>query len=826
MAPRDPPAAAGLSPAAAGLAGANARGTSPRGVAWPLAWAAALTLLTALAVLMPAARLFDPPSAYLPVHTALEVVAIVVTGMVFGLAWSLRAERDDGHRLLLGTAFLAVGLIDLAHLLSYDGMPALLTPSGPEKAINFWLAARAVAAAALLWVAFMPPRRHAPWGLLAASGGLAALVWWSGLCHQDAWPRSFIPGLGLTPWKVTVEWTLAAAYALAAWRLQHARQGDAEGQRAWLAAAAWVQALAEMFFTLYADVTDTHNLLGHLYKSVAFLMVYRALFVAGVQRPYHALADERARLRSLMAALPSPVWLCDRAGAVLLCNAAFERLVGEPQARLIGRDVATLDPALSPVPWQAFETRAEGRDLPLRQEAWLRAAHDGQDGCYDIVRVPLRAADGLPLGVLGTAHEVTEQRRTAAELAGYRDHLEALVVQRTEELARAKNAAEAANVAKSTFLANMSHEIRTPLNAIIGLAHLIRRSGVTAQQADRLQKIDTAGEHLLATINAILELSKIEAGKLGLATDALQVGAVVANVVSMLSAEARAKGLVLVSELDPLPAPLKGDAIRLQQALLNLVANAVKFTAAGQVRLRVRRLDDQADRLRLRFEVEDTGPGIDDGTAQRLFTPFEQGDASTTRRHGGSGLGLAITRGLAELMGGEAGVEAVPGGGSRFWFTAWLQRGASVPAPPGQALPGEAEALLRQRHAGRRVLVVEDEPVNREVTAQLLQDVALEVDLAEDGEAALAAVAARPPDLVLMDVQMPRLDGLAATRRLRALPEGRAVPVIALTANAFGEDQRGCIEAGMDDFLAKPVDPERLFALVLRWLDRAPRAQT
>ncbi len=483
-----------------------------------------------------------------------------------------------------------------------------------------------------------------------------------------------------------------------------------------------------------------------------------------------------------------------------------------------------------------FRARIHPDDLERVAQAWTRATTvpgAGYDIEHRIVRegqvrwVHERAevefsAEGCAISCVGTTEDITEQRRVhdILRLNEERDRqlLQGLVEARTRELAVAKEAAEAASVAKSAFLANISHEIRTPLNAISGMAHLIRRGGLSARQTDQLDKLEAASAHLLNIINAVLDLSKIEAGKLELQQHPVVIQDVLAGVAAMVHERAASKGLHLHVEAAPLPCGVLGDATRLQQALLNYVANAVKFTDRGWVILRAWVLGESDHRVHLRFEVEDTGIGIEPDALGRLFDAFEQADNSTTRRYGGTGLGLAITRKLAELMGGEVGARSSAGQGSCFWFTVWLDKSSATPTLSGASTQAEVEALLRQHFAGRRVLVVEDEPVNREILQLLLEDVGLVVVQAEDGVEALECLGQQPVDLILMDMQMPRLDGLAATQRIRLQSGGADVPILAMTANAFASDRQRCMDAGMDDFVTKPVSPERLFAALLMWL--------
>lgn len=409
-----------------------------------------------------------------------------------------------------------------------------------------------------------------------------------------------------------------------------------------------------------------------------------------------------------------------------------------------------------------------------------------------------------------------------------------IVRRRTElELAKAKEAAEAATVAKSAFLANMSHEIRTPLNAILGLSYLLRQEATSSTQREKLQKIDVAGRHLLSLINDVLDLSKIEAGKLTLNFANFHLSSVLDNVASIVKDSVSDKGLTLHLDPDHVPLWLWGDATRLRQALLNYAGNAVKFTEQGSIHLRALLLEESTDKLRVRFEVSDTGIGIDPEQQSRLFKDFEQADTSTARKHDGTGLGLSLTRRLIGLMGGIVGFESVLGRGSTFWFEVPLQRGHGPDTKgKGQEPQPTAQSWLRSTHRGTRILVAEDNPINVEVVAELLHAAGLDVVTAENGLEAVALARRSRFSLVLMDMQMPKMSGIEATRVIRELPGWHAIPIIALTANAFLEDRQACLESGMNDVLNKPVEPSQLYAALQHWLtfgtdahpeDRSPK---
>ena len=383
-----------------------------------------------------------------------------------------------------------------------------------------------------------------------------------------------------------------------------------------------------------------------------------------------------------------------------------------------------------------------------------------------------------------------------------------------EELKRLYEKTRELDELKTRFFANMSHEIRTPLNAIVGLTKLLKRSKLSPEQTERLDKISTASHHLLSIINDILDFSKIEAGKLRLEEVDFPVSATLDQVRSIMVDAAQAKGLTIEVDYDHVPIWLCGDQTRIRQALINYLSNAIKFTENGTINLRARLLEDHGENILLHFEVEDTGSGIPLAKQSDLFHPFIQGDASTTRKFGGTGLGLAITQKLAQLMGGDAGLRSEVGRGSTFWFTTWVKRGKPV-LPIATA---ESETLLRKHHTGTRLLLAEDDPTNREVAISLLTEAGLTVDWAGNGQEAVEMAMHKAYDLILMDIQMPVLDGIDATRKIRVIPGREWTPILALTANVFEDYKQRCTDAGMNDFVAKPVDPDLLYSAILKWL--------
>ena len=506
------------------------------------------------------------------------------------------------------------------------------------------------------------------------------------------------------------------------------------------------------------------------------------------------LRNADARMAAILDNMPDLAWMKDAEGRFTAVNRAFAQAKGfaDPREMLGKTDLDVHPPELA----RSYrdddaELMASGGTRRIEEQ---HARADGSIRLIETIKTALIDADGRVAGTAGIARDITERRQAEADR-------------------EARRAAEIASEAKSAFLAHMSHEIRTPMNAIVGMSYVLLRSELEARPHDQVQKIHDAATSLLGIINDILDLSKIEAGRLDLEAIPFDVREVIRGVADHLGRSAPARGRALRLDLPPeLPASLVGDPSRLRQVLLNLGQNAVKFTEHGEVAFTVRIVEREAAVVRLRFEVQDTGIGMSNDVQKQLFRPFTQGDASISRRYGGTGLGLTICQRLVGMMGGDIDVHSVPGQGSQFGFELRFplhgqEQQAPVYAP-------EDPSQLRGAH----LLLVEDNAINSEIAQWMLENAGITVGVARNGEEALEMLERERYDGVLMDCQMPVLDGYEATRRLRRQPRWQDLPVIAMTANALVGDREKALAAGMNDQIAKPIVIEEMYDTLVRWV--------
>jgi len=768
---------------------------------------AALAVGLLLAWAMPSLPGARGVANYLPLHTLLETIAIVIAVLVFSVGWNAKVERLSGSILILSCAFIGVALLDFSHVLSYAGMPEFVTPSSPEKSINFWLAARLLAAVALLVFAVAPWRpllskalRHY---LLTAVLALTAATYWLFLFHAELLPETFIPGKGLTTFKVISEYLIIAinlVSALALWlRMNKPQQFNVAA----MFGAVCTMAMSEFFFTLYADVTDIFNVLGHLYKVISYLFIYRAIFVAAIDDPYRRLGASQNQLQATLDALPDLLFELDLEGRYHAYHAPRSGFASKSGAEFVGKSLHDMLPSLAAASlmsalrkasvtgnaggdyqlelpqgkrWFEFSVVKKSddagqeprfivlsRDVTERRqieernsrlterlelatrsarigiwdwdvvsntlgwdklmyelygvkqaefggvyEAWRSALHPDdmthadeamqlalrgektydaefraqwKDGTIHHIQahgIVVRDAQNTPLRMVGINYDITEKKRAEETLRQLNEELEQRVEQRTAAMKISMEAAERANVAKSDFLSRMSHELRTPLNAILGFGQLLEsdpQQPLTADQADNVHEILEAGRHLLELINEVLDLSRIESGRLELSIEALPVAALIEQCMAQIQPMAAQRGIGVTLEADA-AAVLQADRMRIKEVLLNLLSNAVKYNRpGGSIHVSCTPAGEQ----RLRISVRDSGRGIPADALPRLFRPFERLESSYDGIEG-TGIGLALAKMLTQAMDGSIGVDSVVGQGSSFWVEFPLA--AAGPAQP------------------------------------------------------------------------------------------------------------------------------------------------
>lgn len=537
------------------------------------------------------------------------------------------------------------------------------------------------------------------------------------------------------------------------------------------------------------------------------------------------LRESETKYRLLAENMSDVIWKADVSGRLTYLSPSIEKLSGYKPEELVGLTMPELLAGESSDFSKTLLTRTQAGE---GDEATIQVQHRTREGHPVWVETSVRALrdeSGRLHTVQGVTRDISDRRRADLELRRHRDHLEELVEERTAELAGALKEAEAANRAKSRFLSAMSHELRTPLNAISGFAELLHRQfygSLNPKQLEYVEHIDKSGTHLLELITDLLDITKIDSEVIQLDMAEIDVGSLLASVRAMVENQAREKGLTL-SVSAPDSGSVSGELRRCQQILVNLLSNAIKFTPEGGA-IKVRA--EAHDEFFLKVSVSDTGVGIDPAERQEIFSDFYQADRTRDAALGGSGIGLALTKRLVKLHGGEIGVESKLGSGSVFWFTLPKCKSPSVDAP----VPDAPDARDHRVPIRRRILVVEDNEVNLKLMVDLLNVHHHDVARAKNGQEAIEQALRFRPELIFMDVHMPVMDGLDATRKLKAMKNSERIPIVALTASADPDTIRDCAAAGCDAHLPKPIQSKKLFAAIEQFVapdvDCEPSAQS
>lgn len=736
---------------------------------------------------------------FLPFHTLLEMVAVVISILVFASGWNAYSRSLPRHAQILACAFLGVAMLDFAHAMSFGGMPQFVTVGTPQRTVNFWLAARLLAASALLAVAVLPPEKPATPGsryrwLMGVLAVVAALCWVC-LFHPQWVPQTYQPGKGLTPFKVGVEYFIAGMNVVAACALWRQMRRPLRFNAAALFGTVCAMALSELCFTMYATMSDIYNVTGHVYKVISYLFLYRAVFVEVIQEPYREMSRMGDQLRATLDAVPDVMLEMDLHGRYHRVHSSRLEALILPPRELIGRTVHEVlnaeDARVVMSTMQAALTHgtSSGTQLQVAVPRGLR--------WFELSVSRKGAINGLDTRFIVLSRDITERKQAEAALL--------------EQEAMAQ-----ANRAKSQFLSRVSHELRTPLNAVIGFAQLLLHDANTRMAAGQrlhVEYILRAGQHLLEMINDILDLTRIESGDADLKTEAVRLNDVISESLPMVMPQAEAMGVTVSVDLSRVERrQVLVEPLRLKQVLLNVLSNAVKYNrVGGQLTVHGSVADTDPGRVVLR--IADTGMGLSAQQMKGLFEPFNRLGADRSGIDG-TGLGLVIARRLIEAMGGEIAIDSTEGVGTTVTLRLPLLESVAQPAAasvaPAQRGPRVSHAA---DHVQITVLCIEDNPLNAALV-RAISDLrpAVKFLIAEDGATGIERVRHFHPDLVLIDINLPDMSGVDVLQRIRAMPGGAERVCVAISADVSGDPRARALSQGFDAFWAKPLDVDSVLS--------------
>ena len=772
---------------------------------------------------------------FLLFHCLTEEFCVIIAVATFFIVWNTRQYLNNGFFLLLALGGLFAGLLKLPFIFGYPGTNIHIFPGDSGNiALQSKLVAQWCLSLSCLCAFFFLRRKVNPAVALLVYG-TSLVVILASIFYWRVFPDCFVEGSGATPFDRIGLILGAAAYPISLAMLI-GRRHDFDTHLFRVMFAAGTGFFLEDFTTALVSTPDgSMRAIARLAQVAALYFVYKAFMEVGLKRPYdllfrnlkhseESLAHSEAELKEAQRVARLGSWeLTWPTGYVVWSEELY---------RMFGRDLRLPAPTLqehrdimTPESLDQLKMAVERTaETGCPYELDLQLLHlDGTTGWIGAQGEAVRDATGRIVRLRGTAQDITERKRAEAALREYATVLES----KNQALNELYVAAEAAREAKGEFLANMSHEIRTPMTAILGFADILHENCHQPEDHEAVDTIKRNGEYLLQLIDDILDLSKIEAGKLAVESTTCSPAGIVAEVMSLMQVRARAKNVRLEAQCGgPIPESIQTDPIRVRQILINLVGNAIKFTEVGSVRVVTRFLGEGSGPCRMQFDVIDTGIGMSEETAAKLFQPFTQADASTTRRFGGTGLGLAISKRLANLLGGDIAVQSIPQRGSTFTLTveAGVVAGVRMVTCSATRIITTESTIVAERGATKRLacrlLLAEDGPDNQRLIAFLLRKAGADVSVVENGKAAIECIETaqaekRAFDLVLMDMQMPIMDGYEATRRLRA--EGYTGPIVAVTAHAMEGDREKCLEAGCDDYLSKPISAPVLLEAVAKY---------
>jgi len=752
---------------------------------------------------------------YLLFHETAELFSILVSGSIFAISWNSRRYFSNGYFTIIGVAYLWIGLVDLAHVMAYKGMPIFHDGGDTNMSAQLWIIGRFLESLSLLGALILIKKRLPAEKVMMVYFFITAAVLAS-IFIFDIFPQCFVEGQGLTTFKKTSEYFISFTLAASAFFLYRIRDNFHPNILKLLFSSIGLTIASELSFTFYISPYGISNWIGHTLKVLSFYLVYKAIIQTGIQDPFAVLFRDLDHKETELAEINSRLeQIVERRTVELAASEARFRTLATLSP--VGIFQVDLDSNCTFVNQKWSDINGISKDEALGT-GWVHTIHPDDLGyvfsSWDkstqqqhpfLAEYRILRGDGEVTWVLGQSMKIQQPGQPVQGYVGAITDI-STGKRREQELALAKESAEAASIAKSRFLSMMSHELRTPMNGILGMAQLLLLSEMTDEQKSDCEIIIKSGRNLTNILNDILDLAKVEARRQECSNHPFDIYQVISETTELFTGSAALKGIRLEHKIQPdICTMLIGDVELLRRCLVNLVGNGIKFTPSGEVVITVQLIEETAEQQFVQFKVQDTGIGIAKDLQETIFEPFRQADETNSRRYGGTGLGLAIVKQLTELMGGSIAVESHDNKGSCFHLKLWFGRDTQN-TPIKKAF--EPKRVAEISEVPLAALLVEDDPTNQKVITKLLSTLNIQCDLANDGEQALLMAQSSAYQMIFMDLLMPKKNGYEATESIRTHKDSlnRQTPIIALTAMASRQDRDKCFQAGMDAYITKPID--------------------